>query len=151
MSWIMKESYLPFSRFYLFERQRAREHELGEGQMERERQTPRWAGSPMQGSIPGSWDHDLSWRQKFNRLSHPGTTESSLFPTDSHSPILACVFLGEVTHWYISDYLYILFSEGGRQGTYRSFHFVHLTPTPLSSASTRSVWLTLAEKGYLPL
>ena len=24
------------------------------------------------GLIPGPWDHDLSWRQMLNRLSHPG-------------------------------------------------------------------------------
>ena len=38
----------------------------GEGQWEREKQTPHWAGDPpppRQGSIPGPWDHNLSWRQ----------------------------------------------------------------------------------------
>ena len=32
-------------------------------QGQRERQTRCWAGSTMWGSIPGSQDHDLSWRQ----------------------------------------------------------------------------------------
>ena len=31
-----------------------------------------WAGSPTPGSIPGPQDHDLSWRQTLNQLSHPG-------------------------------------------------------------------------------
>ena len=30
------------------------------------------AGSPMWGSIPGLWDHDLTRGQMLNRLSHPG-------------------------------------------------------------------------------
>ena len=50
-----------------------REHEQGEWQREREKQTPCWAGSPKWGSIPGPWDHDPSWRQTLNHLSHPGT------------------------------------------------------------------------------
>ena len=60
----------PFSFFfffkdfiYLFERQTARES-TSSG----EKQTPRWAGSP----IPGPWDHDLSPRQTFHQISHPG-------------------------------------------------------------------------------
>ena len=40
---------------------------------QREKQIPRWAKSPVQGSIPGPWDHDLTWRQMLNWLSHPGT------------------------------------------------------------------------------
>uniref|UniRef100_A0A8P0PP61 Large ribosomal subunit protein uL11m n=1 Tax=Canis lupus familiaris TaxID=9615 RepID=A0A8P0PP61_CANLF len=32
----------------------------GEGQKERERQASCWARSPMRGTIPGSWDQDLS-------------------------------------------------------------------------------------------
>ena len=57
-------------RFYLFET--VRELEQGEGQREREKQTPHWAGSPMCGLIPGPQDHDLTWRQQVNQLSHPG-------------------------------------------------------------------------------
>ena len=37
------------------------------------------AGSLMWGSIPGPWDHDLSWRWTFNWLSHPGTPGVLLF------------------------------------------------------------------------
>ena len=47
-----------------------RKHKQGEGQ--REKQTPRWGGSPMRSLIPGPWDHDLSGRQMLNWLSHPG-------------------------------------------------------------------------------
>ena len=39
---------------------------------ERERPTPHKAGSPLQDSIPGPWDHDPSGRQMPNRLNHPG-------------------------------------------------------------------------------
>ena len=39
-----------------------------EGQ--REKQTPYWAGSLMKDSIPGPWEHDLSWRQMLDWLSH---------------------------------------------------------------------------------
>ena len=50
---------------YLTERERAREHKLGlsgaeEQQRELEKRAPHRAGSPLQGSIPGPWDHDLS-------------------------------------------------------------------------------------------
>ena len=46
----------------------------GEGEEGREKQTPQWAGSLMQGSIPGLQDHGLSQRQMLNQLSHPGTS-----------------------------------------------------------------------------
>ena len=46
--------------------------EKGE-ERQREKQTPRWAGSPMQDSIPGPRDHDLSQSQTVNLLSHTGT------------------------------------------------------------------------------
>ena len=63
-------------RFYLFIWQREREREITSRQRSRQRekgkQAPRWAGSPMRGSILGSQDHDLSWRQKLNPLNHPG-------------------------------------------------------------------------------
>ena len=49
---------------FLFIWEREREHmTLGEGQKEREKQTPQWAGSLMWcrwGLIPGPRDHDLS-------------------------------------------------------------------------------------------
>lgn len=52
------------------ERERASEHTSRvEGHREKEEQTPPWAGSLTQGSIPASWDDGLSRRQKLN----PGT------------------------------------------------------------------------------
>ena len=47
----------------------------GEGQRERERSRLPRVESPIQGSIPGPQDHDLSLRQTLNRLSHPGTSK----------------------------------------------------------------------------
>ena len=44
----------------------------GEGERENVEQTPRWAWSLLQGSIPGLLDHDLSPSQMLNQLSHPG-------------------------------------------------------------------------------
>ena len=52
----------------------------GEGQREREKQTPHWAGSLMQGLITGPWDHDLSQRQTLNWLSHPGAPGNPFKP-----------------------------------------------------------------------
>ena len=48
-------------------------------QRERKKQACCWAGSLMWGSIPGPWDHDLSWSRYFNRLSHPGTPLTTFF------------------------------------------------------------------------
>ena len=69
---ILSQEFLPyhysfffFLKIYLFERAQA-----WEGQ--REKQTPRRAGSPMWGSIPGPRDHDLRQRWTLNPLSHPG-------------------------------------------------------------------------------
>ena len=61
-----------FKIFYLSERERESTN-MGKGQREREKQTPPRSRKPMYGSIPGPWDHDLSWRQTLNQLSHPGT------------------------------------------------------------------------------
>ena len=66
-----------FLRFYLFEERGA--HKQGEVQKVREKQTPHWAGSLMQGEIPGRWDHEPSWRQLPNKLSHLGTLVSDRF------------------------------------------------------------------------
>ena len=72
----MRQNQESFYYIYLFDRerdsQREREHKQGEWEREREKQTPCWAGSPMWGSIPDPWDHDLSQRQMLNHLSHPG-------------------------------------------------------------------------------
>ena len=60
--------------FYLFISEWVHEHNQSERQREegRKKQTLLWAGSLMWGLIPGPWDHDLSWRQMLNQLSHPG-------------------------------------------------------------------------------
>ena len=57
---------------YLFEREKKVCMNGGECQRERgkEKQTPCWSWSPMQGSIPESWDHDLSQRLTLNQWSH---------------------------------------------------------------------------------
>jgi len=47
-------------------------------QREREKQTPRGAGSPLWDLIPGPRDHYLSQRQTLNRLSHPGIPQHFL-------------------------------------------------------------------------
>ena len=41
-------------------------------QREREKQTPHWAQNLTWGLIPGPWDHDLSWGEMLNCMSHPG-------------------------------------------------------------------------------
>jgi len=53
---------------------RERENEQGgRAEEEREKQTP----CPMQGWIPGPWDHDPSRRQTLHWLSHPGAPRLS--------------------------------------------------------------------------
>ena len=61
-----------FKILFIWESEREQELRGGEGQREREKQTPHWARSPMQDWNPGPWDHDLSRRQTLNHLSHPG-------------------------------------------------------------------------------
>ena len=60
----------------LFERENT---SSGQGLREREKQTPHWVWSLMQGSISGLWDHDLSWSQMLNQLSHPGVPHWAIF------------------------------------------------------------------------
>ena len=69
--------YLKILCFYL--RERESKHEKGEGQRERGEQTTHWAGSLMQGWIPGPWEHDLSRGQTLNQLSHPGILKTKLY------------------------------------------------------------------------
>ena len=69
---------------HLFERERERErereneqaHKWREVQSERDKQTPfplLLSGEPDDVRLgPGPWDHDLSWNQTLNQLSHPG-------------------------------------------------------------------------------
>ena len=71
----MKECYvIPncifFKDWLIFEREWAG----GEGGEEGEADS-QWAGSPVWDSVPGPWDHDLSWKQMLNLLSHPDTPE----------------------------------------------------------------------------
>ena len=51
------------------------------GGAEREKQTRHWAGSPMQSSIPGFWNHDLS---QPTELSHPGIPERVFLKRDKY-------------------------------------------------------------------
>lgn len=59
---------------YLFDREGTQAHSRGEWQAEGEEETD-FLQSPMQDSIPGPWDHDLSQRQTLNWLNHLGTQE----------------------------------------------------------------------------
>ena len=52
-------------------------------QREREKQAFRWARSLMWDSIPGPWNHDLSWRQMLNWLSHPGVPANTILIPNS--------------------------------------------------------------------
>ena len=62
-------------RFYLFwKSMREKAHEGRERQKQSEKQAPCWAGTLTQGSIPGPWYHDVSWRQNLNLLSHSGVS-----------------------------------------------------------------------------
>ena len=59
-------------KIFLFESEREHKQEERQREREREKQTPHRAGSLIRGWIPGPLDHDLSQRQTFNQLSHPG-------------------------------------------------------------------------------
>lgn len=60
-----------FLRFiYLFHTESTNRH--SSQLREREKQALCWAGSPVWGLIPRSWNHDLSHRQKLNWLSPSG-------------------------------------------------------------------------------
>ena len=69
---------------------------LGEGEGQKEKPSTCWAGSPTWDSIPGPWDHNPSWRQMPNRLSHPGTLQFWPWPVLFMAPyfwrILAIYF-----------------------------------------------------------
>ena len=75
-----------FLKIYLliWESERESEHKWGEGQRERNRILKQILQTSMRkepltwGSIPGSWDHDLSQRQILNWLSHPGAPKHPL-------------------------------------------------------------------------
>ena len=65
-----KASKMQFLKIYLFIRERHREKagRQAEGEAGRDRQ------SPMQGSIPGPWDYDLSRRQTLNHSAAQAST-----------------------------------------------------------------------------
>ena len=65
--WWKKHKYIFFKKIlllYLSERESERdwEHEVGWRGRGKGRSRLHWAGSLAQNSIPGPWDHDLSWR-----------------------------------------------------------------------------------------
>ena len=68
----MMLNFIHFLKILFIIRERENEWESIRGEGE-EKQTPRWVGSPMWGSIPGLWDHDVIWREMLNHLSHPST------------------------------------------------------------------------------
>ena len=62
-----------FLKKFLFIWQKERKHKQGEQQRAREKKASYWAENLMWDLISGPWDHNLSWRQMLNQLSHPGT------------------------------------------------------------------------------
>ena len=58
---------------FIWERERERERPHKQREKEGEKkQAPCWGGSWILVSYPVPWNPDLSWRQMFNWLSHPG-------------------------------------------------------------------------------
>ena len=74
---------------------RKSKHESGWG-AEREKQTSHWAGSPTQGSIPGPSDHDLSWRQTLNWMSHLGAPKVMFLICDLYVPSNSSEYICEL-------------------------------------------------------
>ena len=68
-------SYSAYIQVFFFKILFIREQSGRDREMERQRQTPHWARSLMRGSIPGPLDHDLSWGQVLNQLSHTGAPQ----------------------------------------------------------------------------
>ena len=68
---------------------------------ERKKQSICWAGNWTFGSIPGLWDHDLSWRQMLNQLSHPGSPHQE-FKKRTHENLSKTYLIGKsvVLHKY---------------------------------------------------
>ena len=107
-----------FKRFiYLFQRECPPACEWGEGQREGDKQTPHWVWSPMWGSIPGPWDHDLSWNQELDaQLTEWATPVSPcryFLKTISMYSIYLHIYLFTYNYFYLFDST----SRGsGRQG-----------------------------------
>ena len=83
-----------FKRFYLFIHERHTERERG-------RETGRarsrlHAGSPMWDSIPGLWDHTLSWRQMLNHWA----TQPSHVKWSFSSLTYCCGYSAYSFFWY---------------------------------------------------
>lgn len=70
---------------------------------EREKQIPHWAREPNTGLFPGLWDHDLSWRQTLNQLSHSGAPRPFAFNVIINMFEFKSIFIP------CSYYLYFLF------------------------------------------
>ena len=76
--WQRNDIFIFLKILFLYLRERKSTSRSGK-QMEREKQTPHWAGSSMWNSIPGPWDPNLSGRQMLNQLSHPGAQRNAIF------------------------------------------------------------------------
>ena len=61
LRYFCKDNLPPLFRDFIYLRKRVCDREsMSQGEGQREKQTPHWAGSLMQGLIPGPWDHSLS-------------------------------------------------------------------------------------------
>ena len=58
--------------FFIYLAHRVKEHKQWGGRGRGRSRLPTEHEARHGGSIPGPWDHDLSWRQTLNPLSHPG-------------------------------------------------------------------------------
>ena len=76
---------------FISERKRAQEYRHKWGGEQREKQTPCWAGGPMQGLIPGPQDHDVSRKQMLSWLSHLGTPQ--IFICNIHYTHLSILYM----------------------------------------------------------
>ena len=120
---------------YLRERQRQRDREReiqsvsrgGGHQRERKIQNPKQAPgselsaqSPMWGLNPWTWDHDLSWSQMLNWLSHPGT------PIISQGSLSREIFSTFITHVYVQRNSITLFLYHLAHGTFLCYFSVNM-------------------------
>ena len=96
-SFFNKDFLKVFLNLFIWERKRARA-QVGKGQREMDKQTPCWAGSPMDvGGVLLSqpWGHDLSWNPgTLNWLSHPSALKlENLLQYDQTSQSVGVFFL----------------------------------------------------------
>jgi len=78
--------FLRFIYLFIWERERARASMSG-GEGQRENQIPGWVQSLTWDSIPGPGDHDLSWSQMLNQLSHADTPKVMEFLREISPPV----------------------------------------------------------------